>query len=252
MGFFDIFKPKRLKAEVDFENLPKHVGIIMDGNGRWAKRRGLPRKSGHGMGAKTFEIISEFAGDIGLHSVTFYAFSTENWKRDKEEVEALMVLLEDYLDNGLTKLAGRNARIRFIGDRSAFSESFQKKQKHMEEATKENSGLLLNIALNYGSRDEITRMVRSVAEKSARGELRPEDINEKFISDMLDTAGLPDVDLIIRPSGERRLSNFLMWQCAYAELWFDDVLWPDFSKNDLLRAIADFQNRDRRFGGRNK
>ncbi len=252
MGFFDVFKTKRLKAEVDFENLPKHVGIIMDGNGRWAKRHGLPRKSGHGMGAKTFEVISEFAGDIGLHAVTFYAFSTENWKRDREEVDALMVLLEDYLDNGLTKLAGRNARIRFIGDRSAFSESFQQKQKHMEEATKENSGLLLNIALNYGSRDEITRMVRSVAARAAEGELRPEDISEESISEMLDTAGLPDVDLMIRPSGERRLSNFLMWQSAYAELWFDDVLWPDFSKNDLLRAIIDYQNRDRRFGGRNK
>lgn len=250
MSFLDVFKSKKLQAEVDFENLPKHVGIIMDGNGRWAKRHALPRKSGHGMGAKTFEIISEFAGDIGLNAVTFYAFSTENWKRDKEEVEALMVLLEDYLDNGLTKLAGRNARIRFIGDRSAFPESFQKKQKHMEEATKKNSGLLLNIALNYGSRDEITRMVRAVADEAAAGKINPEDITEQFISDRLDTAGLPDVDLIIRPSGERRLSNFLMWQCAYAELWFDSVLWPDFSKNDLLRAIIDYQNRDRRFGGR--
>ncbi|MGN1098213.1 MAG: polyprenyl diphosphate synthase, partial [Clostridia bacterium] len=173
-----------------------------------------------------------------------------NWKRSKEEVEALMVLLEDYLDNGLTKLAGRNARIRFIGDRSAFSESFQQKQKHMEEATKNNSGLLLNIALNYGSRDEIARMVKSVAADAAAGKINPDDITEEFISDRLDTAGLPDVDLIIRPSGERRLSNFLMWQCAYAELWFDSVLWPDFSKNDLLRAIIDYQNRDRRFGGR--
>ncbi len=250
MSFFDVFKTKKLKAEVDFENLPKHVGIIMDGNGRWAKRRGLPRKSGHGMGAKTFEIISEFAGDIGLHAVTFYAFSTENWKRDKEEVSALMALLEDYLDNGLTKLAGRNARIRFIGDRSAFSERFQEKQKHMEEATKNNSGLLLNIALNYGSRDEITRMVKSVAVEAAAGKLGPEDITEEFISDRLDTAGLPDVDLIIRPSGELRLINFLMWLCAYAELWFDDVLWPDFTKNDLLRAIIDYQSRNRRFGGR--
>ena len=249
MGFFDMFKTKKLRAEVDFENLPKHVGIIMDGNGRWAKRRGLPRKSGHGMGAKTFEIISEFAGDIGLHSVTFYAFSTENWKRDKEEVEALMVLLEDYLDNGLTKLAGRNARIRFIGDRSAFSESFQEKQKHMEEATKDNSGLLLNIALNYGSRDEITRMVKSVAEKSAKGELRPEDINEEFISDMLDTAGLPDVDLIIRPSGEQRLSNFLLWQAAYAEFYYTDILWPDFKEKDLMAAVEAYQLRKRRFGG---
>lgn len=250
MSFFDRFKTKRLEAEVDFENLPKHVGIIMDGNGRWAKRRGLPRKSGHGMGAKTFEIISEFAGDIGLHAVTFYAFSTENWRRDKEEVDALMVLLEDYLDNGLTKLAGRNARIRFIGDRSGFSESFQKKQKHMEEATKDNSGLLLNIALNYGSRDEMVRAVREIAAESAAGRIKAEDIDEKFISDKLDTAGLPDVDLIIRPSGEKRLSNFLMWQSAYAELWFDDVLWPDFSKNDLLRAISDYQSRSRRFGGR--
>ncbi len=250
MSFFDKFRTKKLQAEVDFENLPKHVGIIMDGNGRWAKRHGLPRKSGHGMGAKTFEIISEFAGDIGLHAVTFYAFSTENWRRDREEVDALMALLEDYLDNGLTKLAGRNARIRFIGDRSAFSESFQKKQEYMEEATKDNSGLLLNIALNYGSRDEITRMVKNVAAEAAAGKIKPEDITEEFISDRLDTAELPDVDLIIRPSGEQRLSNFLLWQSAYAELWFDNVLWPDFSKADLLRAILDYQNRNRRFGGR--
>lgn len=249
MSFFDKMKDKRLEAEVDFDNLPKHVAIIMDGNGRWAKKKHLPRKSGHAMGAKTFEVISECAGEIGLKAVTFYAFSTENWKRDKEEVAALMNLMEDYLDNGLSKLKNR-AVIRFIGDMSGFSESFREKQRYIEEVTKNNGDFLINVALNYGSRDEITRAVRKIAEKAARGEISPEEITEEYISENLDTAFVPDPDLIIRPSGEKRLSNFLMWQGAYAELWFDKVLWPDFKKEDLLRAIIDYQNRNRRFGGR--
>ena len=249
MSFFDIFRKKRLEAEVDFDNLPVHVAIIMDGNGRWAKRHSLPRKSGHAMGAKTFEEISECAGELGIKIITFYAFSTENWKRDKEEVEALMALLEDYLDNGLQKLKGR-AQIRFLGDMSAFSESFREKQRYIEEATKDNSGFLINVALNYGSRDEITRAVRGIAEDVRSGKISAADITEEFISSRLDTGGEPDPDLIIRPSGEFRLSNFLMWQGAYSELWFDKILWPDFKKEDLLRAIHDYQNRNRRFGGR--
>lgn len=252
MSFFENIskiREKRLKAEVDFDNLPGHVAIIMDGNGRWAKRRHLPRSSGHAMGAKTFEEISEYAGEIGIKAITFYAFSTENWKRDKDEVDALMALLEDYLDNGLAKLKGR-AQIRFLGNMSVFSESFQQKQRYVEEATKDNSGFLINVALNYGSRDEITRACRSIAADVKNGTLSPGDINEQLISARLDTAGIPDPDLIIRPSGEFRLSNFLMWQGAYSEFWFDRILWPDFKKEDLLRAICDYQNRERRFGGR--
>ena len=240
---------KKADYSVDFENLPQHIGIIMDGNGRWAKRRGLPRKSGHAAGAKTFERIVEDAGNIGIKVVTVYAFSTENWSRPKDEVDALMVLLEDYLDNGLSRLAGRKVKIHFIGDISAFSDAFQKKAAQMEEATRENDGLLLNVALNYGSRSEITNAVKIIAKKVEDGIICSKDITEKMISDNLYTSNQPDPDLIIRPSGEYRLSNFLMWQGAYSELWFSDCLWPDFTKKDLLRAISDYQKRNRRFGG---
>ena len=240
---------KKADHSVDFENLPQHIGIIMDGNGRWAKHRGLPRKSGHAAGAKTFERIVEDAGNIGIKVVTVYAFSTENWSRPKDEVDALMVLLEDYLDNGLSRLAGRKVRIHFIGDMNAFSDTFRKKAVHMEEATRENDGLLLNVALNYGSRSEITNAVKVIAKMVENGTISSDDINEKLISDNLYTSNQPDPDLIIRPSGEYRLSNFLMWQGAYSELWFSDCLWPDFTKDDLLRAISDYQKRNRRFGG---
>ena len=240
---------KRNRTEVDLENLPVHIGIIMDGNGRWAKRRGLPRTAGHAAGAKTFEKIVEYAGNMGIKIVTIYAFSTENWRRPKEEVDMLMSLLEDYLDNGLTRLAGRDVKIHFIGDESAFSEDFQRKLRHMEKATENNGGLLLNVALNYGGRREITLAVRKIAKLCAEGKLSAEDIDEKTIENYLDTSGQHDPDLIIRPSGEYRLSNFLMWQSAYSELWFDNVLWPDFSENDLRRAVHDYQRRSRRFGG---
>lgn len=234
---------------VDFENLPQHIGIIMDGNGRWAKKRGLPRSAGHAAGAKTFERIVEDAGNIGIKVITVYAFSTENWNRPAEEVDALMALLEDYLDNGLERLAGRDVKIHFIGDQTAFSEDFQRKLCHMEKATQNNSGLLLNVALNYGSRLEITHAVKSIVQKVSAGALTCDEIDEKVISKHLYTAGQPDPDLIIRPSGEFRLSNFLMWQGAYSELWFSDCLWPDFTKDDLLKSIADYQKRNRRFGG---
>ena len=239
----------KTQQKVDFENLPQHIGIIMDGNGRWAKKRGLPRTSGHVAGAKTFEKIVEDAGNIGIKVVTVYAFSTENWQRPKDEVDALMNLLEDYLDNGLSRLAGRDVRVHFIGDRSAFSDKFQEKLCHMEKATMNNSGLLLNVALNYGGRNELTNAVKLIAQKVKEGELSYEDITEDTISSYLYTAGQPDPDLIIRPSGEFRLSNFLMWQGAYSELWFSDCLWPDFTKEDLLRSIYDYQQRNRRFGG---
>ena len=240
---------KNSEHKVDFENLPQHIGIIMDGNGRWAKKRGLPRTSGHAAGAKTFERIVEDAGNIGIKVVTVYAFSTENWSRPKDEVNALMNLLEDYLDNGLERLAGRDVRIHFIGDSSAFSQEFQKKLRHMEKATRDNGGLLLNVALNYGSRAEITSAIKQIAMKIQDGALDYDDINENLVSQHLYTAGQPDPDLIIRPSGEFRLSNFLMWQGAYSELWFSNCLWPDFTKDDLLKAISDYQKRNRRFGG---
>lgn len=243
------FFGRRNRTEVDLENLPVHIGIIMDGNGRWAKRRGLPRTAGHAAGAKTFEKIVEYAGNMRIKIVTVYAFSTENWRRPKEEIDMLMSLLEDYLDNGLTRLAGRDVKIHFIGDESAFSEDFQRKLRHMEKATENNGGLLLNVALNYGGRREITLAVRKIAKLCAEGKLSAEDIDEKTIENYLDTSGQHDPDLIIRPSGEYRLSNFLMWQSAYSELWFDNVLWPDFSENDLRRAVHDYQRRSRRFGG---
>lgn len=243
------FFGRRNRTEVDLENLPVHIGIIMDGNGRWAKRRGLPRTAGHAAGAKTFEKIVEYAGNMGIKIVTVYAFSTENWRRPKEEIDMLMSLLEDYLDNGLTRLAGRDVKIHFIGDESAFSEDFQRKLRHMEKATENNGGLLLNVALNYGGRREITLAVRKIAKLCAEEKLSAEDIDEKTIENYLDTSGQHDPDLIIRPSGEYRLSNFLMWQSAYSELWFDNVLWPDFSENDLRRAVHDYQRRSRRFGG---
>ena len=240
---------KQDKHKVDFENLPQHIGIIMDGNGRWAKKRGLPRSGGHVAGAKTFEKIVEDAGNIGIKVVTVYAFSTENWNRPKDEVDALMNLLEDYLDNGLERIAGRDVRIKFIGEWAAFSDKFQKKLAHIEKATRDNGGLLLNVALNYGSRTELTSAVKKIAEKVKNGEINPNDITEDIITNHLYTAGQPDPDLIIRPSGEFRLSNFLMWQGAYSELWFSDCLWPDFSKKELLEAIHDYQKRNRRFGG---
>lgn len=249
MSLKTLFRKKSLEQKVDFERLPQHIGIIMDGNGRWAKRRGLPRTSGHAVGAKTFERIVEYAGNIGIKVVTVYAFSTENWSRPKDEVDALMKILEDYLDHGLERLAGRDVQIHFIGDRSVFPQSFREKQLYMENATAKNSGLELNVALNYGGRDEIVKAVREIASDVRDGRVNVEDIDEKAISQRTYTALQPDPDLIIRPSGEYRLSNFLIWQSAYSEFWFSNILWPDFSNEDLLEAICDYQKRTRRFGG---
>ncbi len=245
MAFFR----KKEDFTISKEHLPQHIGIIMDGNGRWAKKRGLPRQAGHRAGAQTFEKIVDFCGNFGIHYLTFYAFSTENWCRPKEEVDALMVLLEDYLDNGLKKLAGKKTRIHFIGDRARFTESFQQKMRHVEEETAGGSELLVNVALNYGGREEIVHACRALAEKVADGTLTPEEVTEDAITANIYTADQPMPDLIIRPSGEMRLSNFLLWQSAYAELWYSDILWPDFGEEDMKRAISDFQKRNRRFGG---
>lgn len=243
------FKKKAEVREIDKAHLPKHIGIIMDGNGRWAKNRGLPRKAGHRVGAQTFEKIVDYCGNLGIHYLTFYAFSTENWKRPADEVEALMVLLEDYLDNGLKKLAGKKTRIHFIGNRAAFTPAFQAKMKHVEEETAGGQELLVNVALNYGGREELVHACRTLADRAAKGEIKPEDISEEMISDAIYTAGQPDPDLIVRPSGELRVSNFLLWQSAYAEFWYSDILWPDFSEKDMETAILDYQKRNRRYGG---
>lgn len=235
-----------------FEVLPRHVGIIMDGNGRWAKNKGLPRSEGHKAGAKTFRKIGEFAADIGIKYLTFYAFSTENWKRPEEEVHAIMDLFKDYLDEVIDRILEnqeRGIRLHFIGDRSALSENLRDLMEKTEAITADKDKVHLNIAINYGGRAEIVKSVREIAELVKKGELNPEDITDQTISDRLYTAGQPDPDLIIRPSGEFRLSNFLTYQSAYSEFWFSDILWPDFTENDLVTALRAFEKRNRRFGG---
>ncbi len=242
-------KRKSQNIEVDYDNLPEHIGIIMDGNGRWAKKRGLPRSAGHREGAKTLEKITRFAGDIGIKYITYYAFSTENWKRPTKEVESLMKLMVMYLDDYKRLLGGEDIRIRIIGKREGLSEEILEKINIVEENTKHNSKITMNIAVNYGGREDILNAVKTIATKVEKGDLHPEDITEAEISDNLYTEYMPDPDLIIRPSGELRLSNFLIWQCAYSEFWFSDINWPDFTKDDFLKAISDFQKRNRRYGG---
>ena len=234
---------------VDYQNLPKHIGIIMDGNGRWAKKRGLPRNFGHREGAKVLEKITRFAGDIGIRYITYYAFSTENWKRPSKEVESLMKLMIMYLDDYKRLLGGEDIRIRIIGKREGLSEEILKKIEIVENDTKHNSKITMNIAVNYGGREDILSSVKKIACKVQEGTLNPEDITEDTIQDNLYTHYMPDPDLIIRPSGELRLSNFLIWQSAYSEFWFSDINWPDFTKDDFLKAISDFQQRNRRYGG---
>ncbi|MGN0438128.1 MAG: isoprenyl transferase [Lachnospiraceae bacterium] len=230
-------------------NVPKHVAIILDGNGRWAKKRNMPRNYGHVQGSKTVEQIIEDAYNMGIEYVTVYAFSTENWKRSKDEVDALMKLLAKYLIDCIERSTKNNMCVRVIGDKTGLEEKLVKKINELEETTKNATGLKFTIAINYGGRDEITRCVQKLAKKVEEGMLHPEDITEKMINDNLDTAGLPDPDLLIRTSGEERLSNFLPWQLAYTEFYFTDVLWPDFSKEDLLTAIRYYNGRERRFGG---
>lgn len=236
----------------EFSVLPKHVGIIMDGNGRWAKQRNLPRYKGHIEGAKTFRKIGEFAADIGVKCLTFYAFSTENWKRPQEEVNAIMELFREYLreaDERSAENEEKGITLRFIGDRSGIPEDIAALMNHIEQISSDKSKVVLNIAINYGGRHEIVNAVRTIAEKVKCGEMEPSDIDENTISEYLYTKNLPDPDLIIRPSGECRLSNFLTYQSAYSELWFSDVLWPDFTEEDFVLALREFENRNRRFGG---
>ncbi|MGN0601234.1 MAG: isoprenyl transferase [Oscillospiraceae bacterium] len=228
--------------------VPTHVGVIMDGNGRWAKKRGLPRKFGHREGAKTFRTIARHAKSLGISYITFYAFSTENWKRPKDEVDAIMDLFDKYLDE-VNDFIDENIRVRFIGDRTMLKPELQKKMEHVEEISKDFDSMTLILAINYGGRDEITHAVKSIAQDVKSGVLDIESINADLIQSRLYTEEIPDVDLIIRPSGEQRLSNFLIWQSAYAEYYFTNILWPDFSKKDLEKAVLTYSERNRRFGG---
>jgi len=228
------------------ENLivPRHIGIIMDGNGRWAKNRGLPRTAGHIQGAKTFKKCVGYCRDMGVECVTFYAFSTENWKRPKAEVDAIMKLFSQYLDDAM-KMTEEDAKFVFLGDPEPLSDELKKKIRIVTDASAENKGIVCCIAINYGGRDDIVHAVRSIMNDN----ISADEVDEALISERLYTKNLPEVDLIIRPSGEQRLSNFLIWQAAYAEYVFMDVLWPDFSKSDLEEAVAEYSRRNRRFGG---
>ncbi len=229
--------------------LPEHIGIIMDGNGRWAKKRGLPRSAGHTAGTQTFRKIARYCSDIGIKYLTVYAFSTENWRRPSDEVDALMRLFKDYLQEAIRDFKDDSIVLRFIGDRSAFSPELLSLMNENEEESRERDGMVLNIAMNYGGRAELVTAIRNMANEVKDGSLDPAAITEELVSQHLYTKGQPDPDLIIRPSGENRTSNFLLWQSAYAEYVIMDVLWPDFTQDDLNRALIEFAKRNRRFGG---
>ena len=228
--------------------IPKHIGIIMDGNGRWAKKRLLPRNMGHKKGAEVFKDIARYCDDLGMEAVTFYAFSTENWNRPQDEVDGLMKLFKQYLIDAFDYEKDNN-RIIFLGDKAPFNEELRSLMLEIEEKTASRDGMIINLALNYGSRDEIVHACKEIAEKVKNGEMNVEDITEESFSDHLYTKNQPDPDFILRPSGEKRISNFLLWQCAYSEFIYMDVLWPDFTRDDLDAAIAEFNKRNRRFGG---
>ncbi len=231
------------------DNIPRHVAIILDGNGRWAKKRGLPRNAGHVQGAKNVEDICRAAYDLGIKYLTVYAFSTENWSRPDDEVAALMKLLRDYMKNCLSISKKNNMRCRVIGDKSGLDEDLRERIDLLERESSGYDGLQFNIALNYGGRDEILRGVKKLLGAVSKGECDPDTLTEKDFSAFLDTAGIPDPDLLIRTSGEQRLSNFLIWQLAYSEFYFTPVPWPDFDKNELIKAVEAYQDRDRRYGG---
>lgn len=229
--------------------LPEHIGIIMDGNGRWAKNRNLPRSAGHTAGAKTFRKITKYCSNIGIKYLTVYAFSTENWKRPAEEVTALMKLFKSYLEEAISDFKDEDIVVRFIGDKTAFSPELQELIEENEKMSAHRTGMVLNIAMNYGSRDEIIRAVKNIASQAKDGTIEIDDINEDVISNNLYTAGQPDPDLVIRPSGEYRISNFLLWQSAYTEYVIMNVLWPDFTEEMLDEALIEYAKRNRRFGG---
>ena len=229
-------------------NVPRHLAVILDGNGRWAKKKGMPRNYGHAQGSKNVEDMCEIVYHMGIEYFTVYAFSTENWNRPDDEVAALMRLLRDYMKNCIKRASKNNMKVRVIGDKFRLAEDIRLSIEELEEATRENTGLKFTIAINYGSRDEIIRAVKKIGEKIAAGTLVPQEITEELIAGELDTAGMPDPDLLIRTSGEQRISNFLLWQLAYTEFYFTPVYWPDFNKEELEKAVEAYNSRDRRYG----
>lgn len=251
MGIFDRLKGKKPQATGENMPVPRHIAVIMDGNGRWAKKRGLPRKAGHKVGAETFRTIATYCKDIGVQYFTVYAFSTENWKRPQDEVDALMNLFRTYLREAAETMVARGVAVRVLGDLSVLPEDIRRQidEVHALADTLGENAATASLCINYGGRDEIKNAVRALAKQVQDGTLKPEGITEDSISQNLYTAHMPDPDLIIRPSGEIRTSNFLLWQSAYSEYYFTDVLWPDFSTQDMDAAIADFNRRSRRFGG---
>ena len=244
MGLFDFLRPKA--EEIDFDNLPRHIAVIMDGNGRWAQRKGLPRKSGHSVGAETFRTIATYCRDIGIKYLTVYAFSTENWKRPVDEIDTIMKLLEKYLYESIEDMEKNQVRLKFFGDTSVLSPQLRELISKTSDLSEGLRGCQVNICVNYGGRDEIIRAAARYAEEYKQG--RAPVLSESAFESYLYSSGIPDPDLVIRPSGELRLSNFLLWQSAYSELYFTDKLWPDFDKAEINRAIAAYQTRNRRFG----
>lgn len=248
MAFFKS-KSDHQAGLVDLGHLPRHIAIIMDGNGRWAKKRGLPRTAGHKVGAEVFRTIATYCKDLGIDYLTVYAFSTENWKRPKDEVDTIMRLLKRYLLEAIDTMAKDNIRLRFLGDLTDLPQELQDLADRTNAISATLDGFQANICLNYGGRDEILRAARRFAQECVEGKCVPEQLDSTLFEQHLFSAGLPDPDLIIRPGGEKRVSNFLLWQCAYAEFIFTDTLWPDFKKEDLDAAIAEYQSRHRRYGG---
>lgn len=236
-------------GQVDFDRLPRHIAIILDGNGRWAKQRGLPRTAGHKVGAETFRTIATYCRDIGIDYLTVYAFSTENWKRPKDEVDTIMSLLKAYLLEAIDTMERDNVRLNFMGDMSVLSEELQELVDRCNRISAGLTGCQCNICINYGGRAEIVQAASRFAADCMDGTVKPADLTEDIFDKYLYSSGIPSPELMIRPGGEQRLSNFLLWQCAYAEFYYTDVLWPDFNKEELHRAIAVFQRRNRRFGG---
>ena len=248
MAFFKS-KSDHQAGSVDLDHLPRHIAIIMDGNGRWAKRRGLPRTAGHKVGAEVFRTIATYCKDLGIDYLTVYAFSTENWKRPKDEVDTIMRRLTRFLLAAIYTMARDNIRLRFLGDLTELPQELQDLAARTNAISATLDGFQANICLNYGGRDEILRAARQFARECAAGERTPEQLDTALFERHLFSAGLPDPDLIIRPGGEKRVSNFLLWQCAYAEFIFTDTLWPDFKKEDLDAALLEYQHRQRRYGG---
>jgi len=245
-------REKELYQLIDHDSIPKHVAVIMDGNGRWARKRGLPRIAGHRAGLDSLREVIRVARSTGVKFLTLYSFSTENWKRPPAEVKFLMKLPEEYLKKEIQELCDNNVKIKVLGEIDGLPEHTRKAVEEGVKRTRENNGMIVNFALNYGSRREIVRAVKKISRLVARGEIKEEEIDHEYISRHLDTEGMPDPDLLIRPSGELRVSNFLLWQIAYTEFWFTEVYWPDFKREHFLQAIYDYQQRQRKFGGLTK